>query len=67
MNSQMQLEHQVVQTTGEPISEIKRRGFGLTESLCVLDPEPSIGPRFVDWGQQELIRDSSPFDQSIVD
>ena len=58
--TQEQLELAVARATGEPIANIRRRGFGL---LCPFDPcfdsvEADHGPHLVDWDELALERPS---------
>ncbi len=50
---QSQIDRSVSRATGEPLCEIRRRGFSLADPAKVqFDPEPSErAPQVVDWDQ----------------
>jgi len=49
--TQSQIDRSVSRTTGEPLREIRRRGFSLADPVEVqFDPEPcQRAPQIVDW------------------
>ena len=49
--TQAELERAVADVTGETVTEIKQRGFGIADPVVVtFDPEPlGTGPHVVDW------------------
>ena len=51
--TQSQIDDSVSRATGEPLREIRRRGFSLADPVEVqFDPEPcQRAPQIVDWDQ----------------
>ncbi len=51
--TQEQLEMAVARATGEPLAEIRRRGFGLLDPIhvCFDSIEGDFGPQVVDWDE----------------
>ncbi len=51
--TQQQLEMAVACATGEPLAEIRRRGFGLLHpaNACFDPIEVQCGPQMVDWDE----------------
>ncbi len=49
--TQQQLERAVARATGEPLTEIRRRGFGLLDpiNVCFDAFEGDFDPQVVDW------------------
>ena len=62
MTSQRNLNRQVAAATGETVSEITRRGFGLLSPLPV---EPELESLIIDWDQYDLVRNVAIVEQPL--
>jgi hypothetical protein len=58
--TQSQIDHSVSRATGEPMREIRHRGFSIADPVEVdFDPEPcQLPPQIVDWDQLDAQRPS---------
>ena len=65
--TQRELDRAVAQATGEYVSEIRRRGFGVCELLDQdFDPEPlDAAPQMIDWDELDRRRQAPFFSPQV--